>query len=215
MLSFFSFSVFTVWSHAQYFSFVHGRFLLFRNTPRISYFARFVFTLSHASYFQGKIFVGIQKYFRVSPLQSFDLCSLSTMQWMHKLKLPNVSRSEVKGSIKITNRICKGLFIVYYSFNFGKENTTISGKTIEGQPYAFPPPQTSTETQIMMILIIYQTLPAALIENSHFNSKLVCLAMLKLYSKVLAKPSPLVSRWRASFQSRHAGIVWYITIFTQ
>ena len=128
---------------------------------------------------------------------------------MHKLKLPNVSRSEVKGSIKITNRICKGLFIVYCSFNFGKENTT-SGKTIEGQPYAFPPPQTSTETQIMMILIIYQTLPAALIENSHFNSKLVCLAMLKLYSKVLAKPSPLVSRWRASFQSRHAGIVWYI-----
>ena len=116
----------------------------------------------------------------------------------------------MKGSIKITNRICKGLFIVYYSFNFGKENTTISGKTIEGQPYAYPPPQTSTETQIMMILIIYQTLPAALIENSHFNSKLVCLAMLKLYSKVLAKPSPLVSRWRASFQSRHAGIVWYI-----
>ena len=100
---------------------------------------------------------------------------------MHKLKLPNVSRSEVKGSIKITNRICKGLFIVYYSFNFGKENTTISGKTIEGQPYAYPPPQTSTETQIMMILIIYQTLPAALIENSHFNSKLVGLAMLKLY----------------------------------
>ena len=87
------------------------------------------------------------------------------------------------------------------------------GKTIEGQPYAYPPPQTSTETQIMMILIIYQTLPAALIENSHFNSKLVCLAMLKLYSKVLAKPSPLVSRWRASFQSRHAGIVWYILVF--
>ena len=129
---------------------------------------------------------------------------------MHKLKLPNVSRSEVKGSIKITNPINKSLLIVYCSFNFGKENTTISGKTIEGQPYAFPPPQTSTETQIMMILIIYQTLPAALIENSHFNSKLVCLAMLKLYSKVLAKPSPLVSRWRASFQSRHAGIVWYI-----
>ena len=131
---------------------------------------------------------------------------------MHKLKLPNVSRSEVKGSIKITNPINKSLLIVYCSFNFGKENTTISGKTIEGQPYAYPPPQTSTETQIMMILIIYQTLPAALIENSHFNSKLVCLAMLKLYSKVLAKPSPLVSRWRASFQSRHAGIVWYITV---
>ena len=116
----------------------------------------------------------------------------------------------MKGSIKITNPINKSLLIVYCSFNFGKENTTISGKTIEGQPYAYPPPQTSTETQIMMILIIYQTLPAALIENSHFNSKLVCLAMLKLYSKVLAKPSPLVSRWRASFQSRHAGIVWYI-----
>ena len=129
---------------------------------------------------------------------------------MHKLKLPNVSRSEVKGSIKITNPINKSLLIVYCSFNFGKENTTISGKTIEGQPYAYPPPQTSTETQIMMILIIYQTLPAALIENSHFNSKLVCLAMLILYSKVLAKPSPLASRWRASFQSRHAGIVWYI-----
>ena len=109
---------------------------------------------------------------------------------MHKLKLPNVSRSEVKGSIKITNRICKGLFIVYYSFNFGKENTTISGKTIEGQPYAYPPPQTSTETQIMMILIIYQTLPAALIENSHFNSKLVCLAMLKL--KLAKTIGPLV-----------------------
>ena len=112
---------------------------------------------------------------------------------MHKLKLPNVSRSEVKGSIKITNRICKGLFIVYYSFNFGKENTTISGKTIEGQPYAFPPPQTSTETQIMMILIIYQTLPAALIENSHFNSKLVCLAMLKLYSAFFSHPHSALS----------------------
>ena len=121
----------------------------------------------------------------------------------------------MKGSIRITNPINKSLLIVYCSFNFGKENTTISGKTIEGQPYAFPPPQTSTETQIMMILIIYQTLPAALIENSHFNSKLVCLAMLKLYSKVLAKPSPLVSRWRASFQSRHAGIVWYILIVSQ
>ena len=45
------------------------------------------------------------------------------MQWMHKLKLPNVSRSEVKGSIKITNPINKSLLIVYCSFNFGKENT--------------------------------------------------------------------------------------------
>ena len=56
------------------------RYLLFRNTLRIYYFTRFVFTLSHAPQLQGKIFVGIQKYFRVSPLQSFDLCSLSTMQ---------------------------------------------------------------------------------------------------------------------------------------
>ena len=34
----------------------------------------------------------------------------------------------------------------------------------------------------------------------------------KTYCKVLAKPSTLVSRWRVSFQSRHAEIVWYIII---
>ena len=50
---------------------------------------------------------------------------------------------------------------------------------------------------IMMILIIYQTLPAALIENSHFNSKLVCLAMLKLYSAFFSHPHSALS-----------GLVW-------
>ena len=54
--------------------------LLFRNTLRISYFSRSVFPILHAPYIQGKLFVGIQKYFRVSHLQSFELCSLSTMQ---------------------------------------------------------------------------------------------------------------------------------------
>ena len=48
------------------------------------------------------------------------------------------------------------------------------------------------------------------IENSHSQRGKSEQAVLKLYSKVLAKQSPLVSRWRANFQSRHAGIVWYI-----
>ena len=66
---------------------------------------------------------------------------------MHKLKLPKVSRSEVTGSIKIiTKWIYKGLFIVYCSFNFGKENSTI---TI-----------TEKKIQIFVILIIYHNSPS-------------------------------------------------------
>ena len=49
-------------------------------TVGISYFSRSVFPILHAPYIQGKLFVGIQKYICVSHLQSFELCSLSTMQ---------------------------------------------------------------------------------------------------------------------------------------
>ena len=109
-----------------------GRFLLFRNTLRFYYFTRFVFTLSHAPQLQGKIFVGIQKYFRVSPLQSFDLCSLSTMQWMHKLKLPNVSRSEVKGSIRITNPNNKSLLLFIVASILVRKTQQYQGKQLKG-----------------------------------------------------------------------------------
>ena len=89
---------------------------------------------------------------------------------MHKLKLPKVSRSEVTGSIKIiTKWIYKGLFIVYCSFNFGKENSTITGKTIEGQPYAHK----HRDSDIGDTYHIPQLSQQGLIENSHFNLKLV------------------------------------------
>ena len=84
-------SVFTIQEHAPYLLFYTLR----------------IYTLSR-SCFQGKLFVGIQKYFRVSHLQSFELCSLSTMQLQLQFwygKLNNNNNREEDSDIRDTYHI--------------------------------------------------------------------------------------------------------------